>query len=99
MLASRRSTSVPFRLGLIFDEDRARRQIVISRDEHLSGCQRRQVGAGELLNAAFPGGNDQRDLMALVLVAPVVLAVTVLATYIPARRASRVNPMEALRYE
>ena len=57
------------------------------------------VGAGELLNAAFPGGNDQRDLMALVMVAPVVLAVTVLATYIPARRASRVNPMEALRYE
>jgi predicted permease len=57
------------------------------------------VGAGALLNAAFPGGNDQRDLMALVLVAPVVLAVTVLATYIPARRASRVNPMEALRYE
>jgi putative ABC transport system permease protein len=57
------------------------------------------VGAGELLNAAFPGGNDQRDLMALVMVAPIVLAVTVLATYIPARRASRVNPMEALRYE
>ena len=57
------------------------------------------VGAGALLNAAFPGGNDQRDLMALVLVAPVVLAVTVLAAYMPARRASRVNPMEALRYE
>jgi putative ABC transport system permease protein len=57
------------------------------------------VGAGALLNAAFPGGNDQRDLMALVMVAPVVFAVTVLATYIPARRASRVNPMEALRYD
>jgi putative ABC transport system permease protein len=57
------------------------------------------VGAGELLTAAFPSGNDQRDFMALVLVAPVVLAVTVFATYIPARRASRVNPMQALRYE
>jgi putative ABC transport system permease protein len=57
------------------------------------------VGAGALLVAAFPSGNDQRDLMALALVAPVVLAVTVLATYIPARRASRVNPTQALRYE
>jgi putative ABC transport system permease protein len=57
------------------------------------------VGAGRLLAAAFPSGNDQGDFMALALVAPVVLAVTVLAAYIPARRASRVNPMQALRYE
>ena len=57
------------------------------------------VGAGELLAAAFPQGNDQRDVLALVLVTPIVLAVTFLAAYIPARRASRVNPMQALRYE
>jgi putative ABC transport system permease protein len=57
------------------------------------------VGAGRLLAAAFPSGDDQRDFMALVLVAPVVLAVTVLATYVPARRASRVNPMDVLRFE
>ena len=57
------------------------------------------VGAGELLAAAFPQGNDQRDLLALVLVTPIVLAVTFLAAYIPARRASKVNPMQALRYE
>jgi ABC-type antimicrobial peptide transport system permease subunit len=57
------------------------------------------IGAGALLSAAFPSGNDQRDYLSLALVAPVVLVVTVLATYIPARRASRVNPTEALRYE
>ena len=56
------------------------------------------VGAGILLRAAFPG-NNQRDVVALLLVAPVVLAVTFLAAYIPARHASRVNPLQALRYE
>jgi macrolide transport system ATP-binding/permease protein len=57
------------------------------------------VGAGELLRAAFPSGDDQRDFVAVVLVAPIVLAVTFLAAYVPARRASRIDPMKALRYE
>jgi predicted permease len=57
------------------------------------------VGAGELLRAAFPGADDQRDFVAPLLVFPVVLAVTFLAAYIPARRAARINPMQALRYE
>ena len=35
----------------------------------------------------------------LLLVAPIVLAVTFLSSYIPARRASRANPMDALRCE
>jgi putative ABC transport system permease protein len=57
------------------------------------------LGAGRLLDAAFPQGEDRTDLLALVLVTPIVLAVTFLAAYIPARRASRINPMQALRYD
>jgi ABC-type lipoprotein release transport system permease subunit len=34
-----------------------------------------------------------------VLLAPTVLFVTALAAYIPARRASHTNPMQALRCE
>jgi macrolide transport system ATP-binding/permease protein len=57
------------------------------------------VGAGTLLRAAFPSGDNQRDLVAPLLVVPIVLAVTFFATYIPARQASRINPMNALRHD
>jgi len=57
------------------------------------------VGAGQLLQAAFPSGDDQADIITLLLVVPVVLAVTFLAAYIPARQASRVDPILALRHE
>jgi putative ABC transport system permease protein len=58
------------------------------------------VGAGSLLAAAFPqGGEGRTDVLALVIVAPVVLVVTFVAAYIPATRAARINPVQALRQE
>jgi putative ABC transport system permease protein len=55
------------------------------------------VGAGRAMRAAFPTGGSPHDTAALLIVIPVVLAVTFVAAYIPAWRASRVNPVDALR--
>jgi ABC-type antimicrobial peptide transport system permease subunit len=57
------------------------------------------VGAGIVLRSAFASIENERDPMAIVMVIPLVLAVTFVAAYLPARRAARVNPVEALRYE
>jgi predicted permease len=57
------------------------------------------VGAGRLLAAAFPTGLEQQEGVTLLAVVPIVLAVTFLAAYLPARRASRISPVQALRQE
>jgi len=51
-----------------------------------------------LLNAfLFNAGGV--DLMAYAIVVPSLLTVTMIATYVPARRAARIAPTQALRYE
>ena len=55
------------------------------------------IGAERLLNTIFD--SNGMDFVTYLWVAPALLAVTALAVYIPARRASRIDPMRVLRYE
>jgi predicted permease len=54
--------------------------------------------AGRLFSSMLYGLNAT-DPLSMILVVAVLLAITLLASYIPARRATKVDPMIALRYE
>jgi putative ABC transport system permease protein len=101
--ASRRTKEIGIRMALGADRAAVLRMVlrqgIVLATAGLAVGLLASVGTGELLRGTFTSGDKTRDVTSLLLVAPVVLAVTALAAYIPARRASRVDPMKALRYD
>ncbi len=60
------------------------------------------VAAARALGAQYPGGassNPSTYLVVFPAIAAAVMTVTLLAAYVPARRASRLDPVRALRYD
>ena len=55
------------------------------------------LGAGRVLTSIF--GSTSGDLATFIIVPLILLAVTMLAAFAPALRASKVDPIKALRYE
>ena len=51
------------------------------------------------LLARFLYGVEPHDLLTLILVSSVLMAVTFVASYFPARHATKIDPMQALRHE
>jgi ABC-type antimicrobial peptide transport system permease subunit len=56
------------------------------------------LGAGRLISSLLFGITPS-DPLALILAAILMFLVGAIASYIPARRAMRINPIVALRYE
>ena len=55
--------------------------------------------ASAKLVASFLYGMNERDLGVTIAAIAVIVAVSLLAGYLPARRATRIDPIQALRYE
>jgi ABC-type antimicrobial peptide transport system permease subunit len=57
------------------------------------------VVAARLWRAQIKTDNNRVEVGGLLAVIPIIFAVTFLAAYLPARRVSRIDPMQALRHE
>jgi putative ABC transport system permease protein len=103
--ASRRTKEIGIRIALGASRDSVVRmlvrQAVVLTVAGLAAGIAASIGVGLLLQRAFPDGSGttQTDNVSLAIVAPAVFVVVLIAACIPAWRASRTDPMVALRYE
>jgi predicted permease len=104
--ATRRTKEIGIRMAIGADRSSVLRMVLrqglVLAASGLAAGLFASIAAGRGLAAVFPGlstGNRSADLAAFFLVASTVFLVTLLAAFLPARRASRINPTEALRCE
>jgi putative ABC transport system permease protein len=104
--ASRRTKEIGIRMAIGADRSKVLlmvlRQGLLLTIGGLAAGLVASTGTGPVLDSIFADGtaaSGRTEAAALALVAAAVLAVATIAAYIPARRASRINPTEALRSE
>jgi ABC-type antimicrobial peptide transport system permease subunit len=99
---SRRTNEIGIRMALGAQRDHVLRVVLL--ESLILAVVGVVIGVGAALGlsrfvATLLFGLAPTDVMTMALAVAVMLAVSVLAGYLPARRASRVDPMVALRYD
>jgi ABC-type antimicrobial peptide transport system permease subunit len=104
--ASRRTKEIGIRMAIGADRSSVLRMVLrqglVLAGAGLAVGLLASIATRRALAVVFPGGatgDGKADFPALVVVASTVFLITLFAAFVPASRASRITPSEALRYE